>query len=64
MILHFGHDPRKHLLHRIDRLHPVVQEEALPAAADLAQDRFANQPLVEFCRPGSGSRGGRPAGFR
>ena len=44
----FGHDPRKHLMHSFDRLYPVVQEEALATAADLAQDRFANQPLVEF----------------
>jgi hypothetical protein len=33
--------------HRLDRAHAVVDEEDLTAAAHLAQDRLADQALVE-----------------
>ena len=42
-----GHHAPQRLAHRLDRAHAVVEEEDLAPAAYLAQDRLANQPLVE-----------------
>ena len=40
---HLRHQLPQELLHRADRLHPVVHEEHLPAALDLAQDGLADR---------------------
>ena len=47
-----GYDARHPACHRIDRLHPVVDEKHLPTAPELAEDCIAHYVLVEAGRIG------------